>query len=75
MRLSGKAAIVTGGASGIGRATCLLFAAEGAVVFVADIDAAGAREPNGFCDIAGIKTARDHERQAEVELLEHPSLA
>ena len=33
--------IVTGGASGIGRATALLLAGQGAHVFVADIDAAG----------------------------------
>ncbi|WP_016745200.1 SDR family NAD(P)-dependent oxidoreductase [Rhizorhabdus wittichii] len=42
MRLKDKIAIVTGGASGIGRATALTFAREGARVAVADIDAAGA---------------------------------
>ena len=36
-RLEGKTAIVTGGASGIGEATCLLMAAEGAQVVVTDI--------------------------------------
>ncbi|MEU0567450.1 SDR family NAD(P)-dependent oxidoreductase [Nonomuraea sp. NPDC005983] len=40
--LEGKVAIVTGGASGIGRATALLFARHGARVVVADIDGAGA---------------------------------
>ena len=39
--LSGKVALVTGAASGIGRATALAFAREGANVVVADVDQAG----------------------------------
>src|SRR2546425_8157641 len=42
MELAGKVAVVTGGATGIGRALCRRFAAEGASVVVADIDAPGA---------------------------------
>lgn len=42
-RLADKVAIVTGGASGIGEASCLRFAEEGAAVVVADRDGDGAR--------------------------------
>ncbi|HUF21779.1 MAG TPA: beta-ketoacyl-ACP reductase [Burkholderiales bacterium] len=41
MRLKNKVAIITGSARGIGQATALKFAAEGARVVVCDIDAAG----------------------------------
>jgi len=42
-RLEGKVALVTGGAVGIGRACCELFAREGAAVGVLDLDGEGAR--------------------------------
>ena len=41
MRFAGKCAVITGAASGIGRATALLFAQEGAHVIASDFDAAG----------------------------------
>ena len=40
MRLEGKVAVITGAGSGMGRATALLFAREGARVVGSDIDAA-----------------------------------
>jgi NAD(P)-dependent dehydrogenase (short-subunit alcohol dehydrogenase family) len=42
MRLEGKACLITGAGSGIGRSSALLFAREGASVAVADLDAASA---------------------------------
>ena len=44
MRLEGRTALVTGGAGGIGAATCRRLAAEGAAVAVTDMDLDRARE-------------------------------
>jgi NAD(P)-dependent dehydrogenase (short-subunit alcohol dehydrogenase family) len=44
MRLENKTAIITGGASGIGRAAALRFAAEGAQLVIADVNGDGGRE-------------------------------
>ena len=53
MRLDGKAAIVTGGGSGIGRAISLRFAQEGASVVVADLNEDAARAVAGEITGAG----------------------
>jgi NAD(P)-dependent dehydrogenase (short-subunit alcohol dehydrogenase family) len=64
-RLAGKIALVTGAASGLGRATARALAAEGAVVVAADIDAPGARavaeETGGHavaCDVSELEDNR-----------------
>ena len=44
MRLKDRVAIITGAASGIGRATALLFAKEGAKIVAADVDDEGSNE-------------------------------
>ena len=51
--LDGKAALVSGGARGIGRSTALLFAKEGARVAVADLNGDGANETVALINAAG----------------------
>jgi len=54
-RFDGKSAIITGGAGGIGSATCRRFAAEGARVAVFDRDEAGAQKVAKEIEAAGGK--------------------
>src|SRR6266545_1286802 len=48
MEIEGKVAVVSGGASGIGRAAVLALVARGAKVVVADVDEAGGRQTAGL---------------------------
>jgi meso-butanediol dehydrogenase/(S,S)-butanediol dehydrogenase/diacetyl reductase len=63
-RLAGKRAIVTGGGSGIGRATCQRFAAEGATVVVADL--LGERAEEVAAEIGGAAVQADVTVAADV---------
>ena len=60
MRFSNKRAVVTGGASGIGRATALRLAEEGAEVWIGDIDAAGGE------DLASTSNGKIHYQRCDV---------
>ena len=51
--LDGKSALITGGGGGIGRATALAFAREGARVAVADLMADAAGETVALVNAAG----------------------
>jgi NAD(P)-dependent dehydrogenase (short-subunit alcohol dehydrogenase family) len=58
--LKGKVAIITGGASGMGRASSLLFAQAGANVVVADLNEAGGEEVAKLASESGNQAVYHH---------------
>ena len=54
--LEGKVAVVTGGASGIGRAMAAQFAADGMQVVIADVEAAALEATSGELGVVGVQT-------------------
>ncbi len=77
-RLENKTAIVTGGAQGIGRATALRFAAEGARVVIADLQDDGAKAVAAEIEAAGgeaLGLALDVRRQEQVQAVVDTAVA
>jgi 3(or 17)beta-hydroxysteroid dehydrogenase len=70
--VSGKVVLVTGGGSGIGRATAVALAREGARVVVTDVNAAGGEETVRTIGAAASFAAQDTAKDADwVRIIEH----
>ena len=74
MRLAGKVAVITGGASGMGRATVMRFLAEGAQVVIADFNAeTGAAAMAEAADLGFVNEVKfiktDVAREADIEAM------
>jgi NAD(P)-dependent dehydrogenase (short-subunit alcohol dehydrogenase family) len=72
VELRGRTAVVTGGASGIGRALILRFARDGANVVVADVDEPGMASVAGEAQALGVKAVAvrtDVSERSDVEAL------
>ncbi len=65
-RLAGKTALITGAASGIGRATAALFHAEGAKVAATDRNGVGLAETKAFADLILLQDVTDEPRWRQV---------
>jgi NAD(P)-dependent dehydrogenase (short-subunit alcohol dehydrogenase family) len=77
MRLTGKSAIITGAGRGIGKATALMFAREGADVLVPDLDPASSEQVAGEIRALGRKgvSARvDVTRSADIQRMVETAL-
>jgi len=75
MRLEGKTALVTGAASGFGKAIATRFAAEGAKVLIVDLNSAAAQELADTlgstaitCDVSDAAAMRSMAARAEAEI-------
>ena len=69
MKLENKVAIVTGAASGFGRAIAEIFAREGAKVVVADVNGQGARDVAQGIGASAIHVAVDVSKRREVDAM------
>ena len=68
MRLEGKSALVTGGASGFGAEIVRQFAGEGANVVILDLDGPGAERLVGECDSRATAVRGDVTKRADIEV-------
>ena len=73
--LKGKVAVVTGAASGLGRAIACAFSAEGMELALGDVDLAGLRETAAACGGRILTMRVDVSRATEVERLRDAALA